>query len=160
MPHAGRVVQLTVMAGSVLIAVAAILTARLVYLVRPELSARLAGRWPGLHAALSNQLYVDELYRATIVRATLAASRQLREIDRRVIDAAVDGVGTLTQIAAWLSHMSDKYLVDGLVVSVARGAGRVSFLVRSLQTGLVQNYALLMLSGVFALLTLYLLGGW
>jgi len=32
--------------------------------------------------------------------------------------------------------------------------------VRSLQTGLVQNYALLMLSGLFAFLTLYLLGGW
>ena len=148
------------MIGSVLIAAAAILTARLLYLVRPELSARLAGRWPGLHAALSNQLYVDELYRATIVRATLAASRRLREIDRRVVDAAVDGVGTITQIAAWLSHMADKYLVDGIVSAMGRGAGRMSFLVRSLQTGLVQNYALLMLSGLFAFLTLYLLGGW
>jgi NADH-quinone oxidoreductase subunit L len=159
-PHVSHLVQLAVMVGSVLIAVAAILTARFLYLVRPELSAMLAGRWPGLHAALSNQLYIDELYRATIVRATLAASRQLREIDRRVVDAVVDGVGTVTQIAAWLSHMSDKYLVDGLVVGVGRGAGRVSFLVRSLQTGLVQNYALLMLSGLFALLTLYLFGGW
>jgi NADH-quinone oxidoreductase subunit L len=159
-PHAGRLVQLAVMVVSVLIALVAIFAARFLYLVRPEVPGRLAGRWPGLHAALSNQLYVDELYRATIVRATLTASRQLRAIDRRVVDTAVDGVGTVTQIAAWLSHMSDKYLVDGTVTAMGRGAGRLSFLVRSLQTGLVQNYALLMLCGLFAFLTLYLLGGW
>jgi NADH-quinone oxidoreductase subunit L len=158
--HPGRVVQVAVMVTSVLLALSAILAARVLYLLRPELASRLAGRWPRLHAALSNQLYVDDLYRATVVRATLTASKQLREIDGRVVDTAVDAVGTVTHIAAWLSHMSDKYLVDGIVTAMGRGAGRLSFLVRSLQTGLVQNYALLMLSGLFAFLTLYLLGGW
>ena len=55
------------------------------------------------------------------------ASRQLRAIDRSVVDSAVDGVGTLAQIAAWLSHMSDKYLVDGLVTATGRGAGQTEF---------------------------------
>ena len=158
--HASRLVEVAVMALSLLVAAAAILAARFLYLVRPELPGRLAGRWPVVHDALYNQLYVADFYKATIVRGTLMASRQLRAIDRSVVDAAVDGVGTLAQIAAWLSHMSDKYLVDGLVTATRRGAGRLSFLVRTVQTGLVQNYALLMLSGLFVFLTLYLLGGW
>ena len=158
--HPSRLVEVAVMALSLLVAAAAILAARFLYLVRPELPGRLAARWPGVHDALYNQLYVADFYKATIVRGTLMASRQLRAIDRSVVDSAVDGVGTLTQIAAWLSHMSDKYLVDGLVTATGRGAGRLSFLVRTVQTGLVQNYALLMLSGLFVFLTLYLLGGW
>jgi NADH-quinone oxidoreductase subunit L len=53
--------------------------------------------------------------------------------------------------------MIDKYVVDGAVNLVAWTAGRGSFLVRRIQTGLVQNYALLMVLGIFAFLTVFLL---
>jgi NADH-quinone oxidoreductase subunit L len=129
------------------------------YLVRPDLPPRFARRWRGAHALLCSQFYVNELYDATIVRGTLASARVLRVIDRRVVDAAIDGLASLTQIGAWVSHMIDKYLVDAVVNGMARGAGRGSFLFRRLQTGLVQNYALLMVFGLVAFLTLYLFGG-
>jgi NADH-quinone oxidoreductase subunit L len=120
---------------------------------------RLARRWSGVHALLYHQFYVQALYDRTIVRGTLGAAAVLRGVDRRVVDAAVDGAGLLTQTAAWCSHMIDKHLVDGIVNGIGRGAGRCSFFIRRLQTGLVQNYALLMVFGLFTFLTLYLLGG-
>ena len=46
--------------------------------------------------------------------------------------------------------------VDGAVNATGWSAGEGSFLVRRGQTGLVQNYALLIILGVFAFLTLYL----
>jgi NADH-quinone oxidoreductase subunit L len=144
---------------SILVAVAGMVSAWYLWLVRPDLPQRLARRWRSAHALLCNQFYVDELYDATIVRGTLAGARILRVIDRRVVAAAIDGLASLTQVGAWVSHMTDKYLVDAVVNAMARGAGRGSFLLRRLQTGLVQNYALLMVFGLVAFLTLYLFGG-
>jgi NADH-quinone oxidoreductase subunit L len=142
---------------SVLIAVVGILTARHFYLLNPELPARLAARWRGAHALLYNKYFVDELYDATAIRGTFAAARGCFAFDRRVVDGAVNGSAWLTQIASWLSHMIDKYVVDGAVNLLAWTAGRGSFLVRRIQTGLVQNYALLMVLGIFAFLTVFLL---
>jgi NADH-quinone oxidoreductase subunit L len=157
--HAARGAEVAVMLVSVLVAVAGILGARHLYLARPELAHSLASRWRGAHALLYNQFYVNELYDATFVRGTLAGARRLDTFDRRVIDGAVDAVGVVAQVGAWLSHMIDKYLVDGIVNGLARGAGKASFFIRLLQSGLVQNYALLIVFGLFAFLTLYLLGG-
>jgi NADH-quinone oxidoreductase subunit L len=142
---------------SVLIAGAGILTARQFYVRNPEIPARLAERWRGAHSLLSNKYFVDELYDATAIRGTFAAARGLFTFDRRVVDGAVNGSAWLTQIASWLSHMADKYVVDGAVNLVAWTAGRGSFLVRRIQTGLMQNYALLMVVGIFAFLTVFLL---
>jgi NADH-quinone oxidoreductase subunit L len=47
--------------------------------------------------------------------------------------------------------------VDGAVNLLAWTAGRGSFLLRRIQTGLLQNYALLMVLGLFAFLTVFLL---
>jgi NADH-quinone oxidoreductase subunit L len=55
--------------------------------------------------------------------------------------------------------MFDKYVVDGLVNLMAWIAGEGSYALRRVQTGLVQNYALMMIAGVFVLLTVYLLVG-
>jgi NADH-quinone oxidoreductase subunit L len=65
----------------------------------------------------------------------------------------------LTRVAAWVSHMFDKDVVDGLVYLMAWIAGEGSYALRRVQTGLVQNYALMMIAGVFVLLTVYLLVG-
>jgi NADH-quinone oxidoreductase subunit L len=110
-----------------------------------------------VHALLYNKYFVDELYGATVIRATFASARGLFTFDRRVVDGAVNGSASLTQICSWLSHMTDKYVVDGAVNLLAWTAGRGSFLVRRIQTGLVQNYALLMVLGIFTFLTVFLL---
>ncbi len=157
--HAAAGAAMLVMALSVVVAAAGLLTARHFYVARPGLASALAGRWPGLYRLLHGQFHVDAIYQRTIVRGTLWSAAALDAVDRRAVDGAVDGVGAAVRTGAWLSHMADKYLVDGVVNGVGRAAGRGSFLVRRLQTGLVQNYALLMVVGLFALLTLFLIDG-
>jgi NADH-quinone oxidoreductase subunit L len=142
---------------SLVVAIAGVLTARHFYIVDPELPRRLASKWPGVHALLLHKYYVDELYDSTIVRGMITSARGLWSVDRRVVDGAVDGLAALTQIASWFSHMFDKHVVDGMVNLASWSAGQGSFGIRRVQTGLVQNYALLMVIGLFAFLTVYLL---
>jgi NADH-quinone oxidoreductase subunit L len=156
-PHLPRGVQLGLLFVSVLIAGAGILTARHFYITRPELPRALAGKWPGLHALLVNKYYVDELYHSTVVRGTLAGARLLWSADRRIVDGGVHAAAALTHIGAWLSHMLDKHVVDGVVNLTVWSAAHGSFGIRRFQTGLVQNYALLMVAGVVMFLTVYLL---
>ena len=116
----------------------------------------MAQRWSGAHRLLSNKYYVDELYNATAISGTFGLGRGLWTFDRRVVDGAVNGTGWFTVIGAWFSGLADRTIVDGLVNLVGRICEESSFWFRKLQTGLVQNYALLMLVGVFAFVTVYL----
>jgi len=127
------------------------------YVVNPDTSQHLAERLSGAHTLLSNKYYVDELYDATFVRGTMGSAKGLWSFDGRVVDGAVNGSGWLTIFLSWISHLFDKYVVDGLVNLVGWTTGESSFRVRWLQTGLVQNYALWMLGGVFAFMSIYLL---
>jgi len=154
--HLSTSVEWGLMLFSILLAAAGILLARRNYVTHPAASEALAERFSGAHRVLTNKYYVDELYDATAVRGTLRSARGLWVFDRRVVDGAVDGSGWLTRLLAWISHVIDKYVVDGLVNLVGWIAGESSYVLRRLQTGLIQNYALLMLLGVFAFLTFYL----
>ena len=79
-----------------------------------------------------------------------------REGNRNVVDGAVNGRGRLTVISSWFSGLTDRTVVDGLVNLVGRVVEEGSHVFRRLQTGLVQNYALLMLFGIFAFVSIYL----
>jgi NADH-quinone oxidoreductase subunit L len=153
---ASRGVELGLMALSVLIALAGIFAAQTVYVTRPDISDALAARFAGAHKLLSNKYYVDELYGATAIGGTFMAARGLWTFDRRVVDGAVNGTSWATVISAWFSGLTDRTIVDGIVNLVGRTCEEGSFWFRKLQTGLVQNYALLMLFGVFAFVSMYL----
>jgi NADH-quinone oxidoreductase subunit L len=155
--HVSSATELGLMGFSILIAVAGIMLARKFYISSPEISDRLATQWSGAHRTLSNKYYVDELYNATVISGTFASGRGLWAVDRRVVDGAVNGTGWITIISAWFSGLTDRTVVDGAVNLVGRICEEGSFWFRKLQTGLVQNYALLMLFGVFAFVSLYLL---
>ena len=154
--HVSRGVELGLMAFSVLVGLGGIGLAYKFYVVSPEISERLAVQWAGAHRLLSNKYYVDELYNATAVWLTFAGGRVLWLFDRRVVDGAVNGSGWFTIISAWFSGLADRTIVDGLVNLVGRICEEGSFWLRRLQSGLVQIYALLMLLGVFAFVTMYL----
>jgi NADH-quinone oxidoreductase subunit L len=145
------------MAFSVLLGVAGIAAAYRFYVRAPEIADKLAEQWSGAHRVLSNKYYVDEIYDATVVSGTLAAARGLWVVDARVVDGAVNGTGWVTIFSSWFSHLIDKYLVDGLVNLVGTVMEQSSFVLRRFQTGLIQNYALAMLFGVFAFVSIYLL---
>jgi NADH-quinone oxidoreductase subunit L len=155
-PHASRGVELGLMGFSVLIAAIGIGLAWRFYVTHPGISERLAARFAGAHRTLSNKYYVDELYNATVISGTFASGRGLWTFDRNVVDGAVNGSSFLTVFSAWLSGLADRVVVDGAVNLVGWSAQESSYWFRRFQTGLVQNYALLMLFGIFAFVTVYL----
>jgi NADH-quinone oxidoreductase subunit L len=151
-----RAAEILLMAFSVAIAVAGIALARKFFVTSPEIPERLATRWSGAHRTLLNKYYVDELYDATVINGTFSSARGLWTFDRRVVDGIVNGSGWVTLFGSWLSGLADRTIVDGLVNLVGRICEEGSYRARMLQTGLVQNYALLMLFGIFAFVTIYL----
>jgi NADH:ubiquinone oxidoreductase subunit 5 (subunit L)/multisubunit Na+/H+ antiporter MnhA subunit len=150
-------VERGLMVFSVLIAVVGILLARKFYITNPEIPERLARRWAVAHRTLLNKYYVDELYNGTVVSGTMAGGRALWTFDRNVVDGAVNASGRLTIVGSWLAGLTDRYVVDGAVNLIGRTIEDSSFWFRRVQTGLVQNYAMLMVFGVFVFVGVYLL---
>ena len=155
-------IELGLMGASVAVAGAGYFLARYLYKARPELSERLAQTFAPIHRVLSNKYYVDELYGALFVRgAALGGGRALHGVDRFAIDggdgevrpgAGVNGIAWLTRdVVAVFSNAWDRYVVDKVVEAVAVVLDNLSYLFRAAQSGLVQQYALAMLIGLFLL---------
>ena len=120
--------------------------------------ARIAARFPGVYRAVENKYYVDEAYDSVFVEGLAkGGGRFLWDFDATVVDGAVNGARHVTVGLSWLSSFFDQYVVDGLVNGVANTlqAGFRGF--RRVQTGRVQNYALVMGGGLFCLVAVYLL---
>ena len=149
--------ELGLMVLSILVALGGVALAHRLYLKRPELAEAWRARWTGVHRLLLNKYYVDELYHGTVVRGTMSGGRGLWRFDGRVVDGAVNGSSWLTIAASWCSGLFDRYVVDGAVNLVGWSASESSFSLRRIQTGLIQNYALIMLFGVFVFVSMYLL---
>ena len=94
--------------------------------------ARLQKSFGGLYRLWQGKYFVDEAYERTVVQPLLRGSRDgLLPIDQRVIDGIVNG----------FAHVS-------------RGLGSV---LRYMQTGVVQSYAVAIAFGVFLVVFLMLL---
>ena len=156
-PHISLWAERGLMAFSVMIALIGIVTAYRFYVLSPETADRLKERYAGAHNLLYNKYFVDELYNATFIKGTMKSAFGLWGFDRRVVDGAVNGTGWMTVFASWISSLFDRYVVDGAVNLIGRSSEESSFVFRRVQTGLVQNYALLMLAGVCAFVSIYLL---
>jgi NADH-quinone oxidoreductase subunit L len=110
-----------------LIAIAGIAVAFTVYLRRPGTTDRLRERFAGVHAFLFNKWYFDELYDAVFVRPAATAG----SFGRRVVETD---------------------FVQGFIVGGATGIVRAgTSLARTIQTGYLRAYALLLLLGLAAL---------
>jgi NADH-quinone oxidoreductase subunit L len=119
--------------------------------------ARLAKRFAPIYNLLYEKYYVDELYDATVISGTLMVCRILWWFDANIVDGLVNLTRHITVIA--LGHGSslfDKYVVDGAVNGVAYGARQGSGAARRMQSGLVQNYALVMGGGIVLLAAVYM----
>ena len=148
-PHASYAVEYALMALSVALAAAGIWFAYRRYWTGPTRDSALAGS--GAYRTLLNKYYVDEIYDATAVNGTLRGGEGLYRFDQKVVDGAVNGSASLTRLTADLSDLSDQNLVDRAVNLVAEILAAASTRFRRLQTGLFQNYALLMLFAVVLL---------
>jgi NADH-quinone oxidoreductase subunit L len=116
-----------------------------------------AARFAFLHRTLESKYYVDEAYNAVVVAGTLAFSRVLAWIDTWIIDGAVNLVRHITVVLLGHgSNLFDRFVVDGAVNGVAYTAQGGSRFFRRMQSGLVQNYALVMGAGILLITAVYL----
>ncbi len=111
-----------------------------------------------LYALLFNNYYVDELYDAVVVNPLKKLCQYCFSFDLSIIDGLVNGAGWLTRLTAWLSHKFDIYIVDGAVNSVATLVDFNSGFWRRIQTGYLQNYALVFVLGLLVIIAGMLIG--
>jgi NADH-quinone oxidoreductase subunit L len=142
---------------STLVALGGLFTAYRFYVQNPELPKRLAERFSFAYQVLLNKYYVDEFYNAFIVRPLMWGMTKLWDFDTLIVDGVVNGFGKFTRLYANWSGILDRLVVDGSVngVAVLVQSGARAF--RLMQTGIVQNYLLIMALGVFVFATVYLI---
>jgi NADH-quinone oxidoreductase subunit L len=103
-----------------------------VYVMNPGLPDQLARQWQTLYQGSLNKWYVDETYDRTFVRPTFFMADGLwKKIDVGIIDGAVNGVARAIAWGGWL--------------------------LRLVQSGQTQHYALGMALGAVVILTVFLI---
>ena len=110
-----------------------------------------AARLRPLYVASYNKYWVDEFFGLTVTRRVMDAARGVFAFDSKVVDGGVNGAAWLTRFSSRVTGLTDQYFVDGVVNAVAAFVMRLmSPLFRAAQTGLTQNYALVMVLGLLA----------
>jgi NADH-quinone oxidoreductase subunit L len=108
-----------------------------------------AARLGPLYRASYNKYWVDEFYGWAITRRVMDLARVVYAVDSKAVDGGVNGVAWLTRLSSRITGLTDKYFVDGLVNTIANFViTLVSPVLRAAQTGLAQNYALMMVLGL------------
>ncbi len=112
-----------------ILALAGVLTAYVFYMVAPSIPAAIANTLSPIVRVLENKYYMDW-------------------INERILAPAARGLG----MGLWKG--GDQGLIDGILINgSARAVGGIAQWVRAVQTGHVYWYALVMLLGLFGLLT-------
>ncbi len=99
-------------------------------------------RIPVVWSVLWNKYWIDELYSKTFIALTMLLTRVGNFIDRYIIDAIVNLFGRVTGWISAIFRWFDATIVDGIVNWLGLGTGEVGQWARLLQTGVVQNYLL------------------
>ena len=129
----------------------------LFYVKSPNLVDAWAARLGPLYRASFNKYWIDEFYGMAFTRRTMDLARAVFAFDSKVVDGGVNGSAWLTRLSSVITGGTDKYLVDGLVNAIAGFVVRLmSPIVRAVQTGFIQNYALVMVIGLLVAVALYL----
>jgi NADH-quinone oxidoreductase subunit L len=156
--HASYALEYTLMLVSVAVAGLGIFLAWRFYRRDPLWSTpkRLATKFAPVHRLLENKYFVDELYNKTAIAGTLMLCRALWWFDRWIVDGIVNSIRHVTVVGfGHGSNMFDRYVVDGAVNGVASGARGGSLMLRRVQSGLVQNYAMVMGGGIVLIALVY-----
>ena len=116
----GEIVLMLISLG---IAIGGWMFARKMYVLEPSLPGRVASGFKGFYTLVFNKYLVDELYDAIVVRP-------------------------LKRFSNWLWHSIDDSFIDWLVNYLAEIIQGASGLLRKIQSGFVQNYAMAILIGI------------
>jgi NADH-quinone oxidoreductase subunit L len=146
--HYSAGVEIGIAAVSVAVALVGFLLAYSKYCKRSWEEEREKRQYGALYGWLLNKWYIDELYDALFVNRAKDAGKDLWKFDAKIVDGAVNGSAWSTVEGAVGSSWWDRWIVDGTVRLIGGFVKTVSWPVRLIQTGYVQNYALVMILGV------------
>jgi NADH-quinone oxidoreductase subunit L len=131
--HGTHETEFGVMGLSTTIAISGIMIAAIMYLVKTDIPIRLAERFRNIYRTLYNKYYVDELYNFMIIRPSLWIAN------------------------SFIEGFTDAKIIEGIVNGVPKSIGIFSEKLRKIQTGFVNHYAIIMVTGIFLIITLLLL---
>jgi NADH-quinone oxidoreductase subunit L len=141
-----------VMACSIAVAVLGITLAGVIYLKQQHWATATAKTFPVLYRLSFNKFYFDELYSTYVIKPFNAIGRGLFGFDETVIDGTVNGAGRATMFLSEIKNWIDKYIVDGVVNFMGTAVHFLNSITKRIQTGLVQNYLLIVFLSVLAFL--------
>jgi NADH-quinone oxidoreductase subunit L len=141
-----------VMACSIAAAVLGIALAGVMYLKQKHWAVAVAKNFSFLYRLSFNKFYFDEFYAAYVVKPFNALGRGLFGFDEAVIDGAVNGTGRNTLFLSEIKNWIDKYIVDGIVNFMGTLVYFLNSITKRVQTGVVQNYLLIVFLSVLAFL--------
>ena len=129
--HGTHAQEAFVMSASIAVAVIGLIIAFIMYIKKTDLPEKLGSAFQPVYKLLFNKYWIDELYSKTLVQPVLKVSEKiiLGIVDTKIIEGIVNGVPNL------IGAFSRKF--------------------RGIQTGLLSNYALVMVFG-----TLFIVGVW
>lgn len=122
--------EIMLMTASTVLAILGILFAKRIYANGLDKATATAAKFKGLYQLLLNKYYVDEIYNMLIAGPIVALSRD------------------------FLWKIADVVLIDGAVNGSARVVGATGSALRKIQTGVAQNYALVMMAGIVILVAM------
>src|SRR3990172_4408099 len=120
--------EILLMTISIAGAAGSILFARYIYLRKPSIASDTAKKFKSIYNLLWNKYFVDELYDATVVNPIVKTSD------------------------SFLWRIADNKIIDGLVNGIASLIESASVVIRKMQTGVAQFYAVIMMVGIAAAL--------
>lgn len=120
--------EILLMALSVALALSAIYMAYVIYTRKREIAEKTAELFKGLYTLLFNKYYIDEIYEAAIVKPIQNISEK------------------------FLWKIADNKIIDGAVNGAAAVIEKSSGVIRKMQTGIAQFYAMIMMIGIAVVL--------
>ena len=108
--------------------------------------------FPRAWSVLEHRYYIDDLYMNGIVLPIRdRVSAAVNWTNQNILDGVVNGVAWVTRGVATFINWIDRTFVDGVVNAIGGFTGATGGLLRYLQSGNVQWYAVLLFVGVVAL---------
>ena len=147
--HAGP--NYILMLVSTIVALSGIGLAYVTYFKHKVSADAIVERFKPIHTLLYNKYYFDEIYDAIIIRPILGFTDVLWWFDNNVIDGLVNFSGWLTVKWADLKMLFDIYVIDGAVNGLGYLCMAGAWLLKFLQSGSLQFYALVVIGSAIGL---------
>jgi NADH-quinone oxidoreductase subunit L len=116
--------EILFMSISIILAIVGIYAAYKIYTNRRDIADKAAKKFKGIYNLLFNKYFVDEAYEAAVVQPIQKGSEK------------------------FLWKFTDNKIIDGIVNGTADMISSVSSVIRRLQTGVAQFYAIIMMVGI------------